>query len=160
MGECNAFAGGHEFRSRQAERLRAELVTLPEFKLYVRRNDFRIGAVIARTGGYMPAVAEQVRAHLGPGGVFVDVGANIGYFTVLAATLVGERGWVVAFEPNPDNCDLIRLSLAANGLTNVAVQQGAVATGRRTARTGDRTALRVAKRSSSTFAPHCIAEGA
>ena len=44
---------------------------------------------------------------LGEGDVFVDIGANSGYFSVLAALSVGARGRVFAFEPNPD----VRLQL-------------------------------------------------
>ena len=48
---------------------------------------------------YEPAVTDAIAAALGPGDVFVDIGANIGYFSVLAATIVGDRGRVIAFEP-------------------------------------------------------------
>jgi FkbM family methyltransferase len=48
---------------------------------------------------------------------FVDVGANIGYFALMAATLVGPQGKVIAFEPNLDNCELFRRSIAASGFT-------------------------------------------
>jgi len=48
---------------------------------------------------YEPGVTDAIVATLGPGDVFVDVGANIGYFSVLAAAIVGDRGRVVAFEP-------------------------------------------------------------
>jgi FkbM family methyltransferase len=50
---------------------------------------------------YEPATVRAVRALLGPGGVFVDVGANCGYFSLVAAALVGSSGRVFAFEPNP-----------------------------------------------------------
>jgi FkbM family methyltransferase len=50
---------------------------------------------------YEPATTEYLLRRLPPGGVFVDIGANHGYFTVLAAARVGDRGRVIAFEPNP-----------------------------------------------------------
>jgi FkbM family methyltransferase len=50
---------------------------------------------------YEVATTEYVTSHLVPGAVFVDVGANHGYFSMLAASRVGARGRVVAFEPNP-----------------------------------------------------------
>lgn len=56
---------------------------------------------------------------LGDGGVFVDVGANIGYFTKLASELVGARGKVLAFEPMPSALRLLRMNTA--GLSNVIV---------------------------------------
>lgn len=54
-----------------------------------------------------------------PGMVFVDVGANIGYFTTLAARLVGDRGRVVAFEPDVENYLLLRRNIDGNGLDTV-----------------------------------------
>lgn len=50
---------------------------------------------------YEPATTEVLIRRLRPGHVFVDVGANHGYFTLLAASLVGPTGRVAAFEPNP-----------------------------------------------------------
>jgi FkbM family methyltransferase len=50
---------------------------------------------------YEPATSEFVKRMLPAGGVFVDVGANHGYFSLLAASWMGDRGRVFAFEPNP-----------------------------------------------------------
>lgn len=49
------------------------------------------------------------------GGVMVDVGANIGYFTLLAANLVGAQGRVVAVEAHPDLFELLRRNVVMNG---------------------------------------------
>jgi FkbM family methyltransferase len=56
---------------------------------------------------------------LEPGQVFVDVGANIGYFSLLAAHCVGARGAVYAFEPDPANHALLLRSAAENGFTSI-----------------------------------------
>lgn len=68
-----------------------------------------------------------MRPHLRPGAVVVDVGANVGYHTLMAARHVGPAGKVIAFEPAIDNCDLLARSVAANGLGNVAIHAVAVA---------------------------------
>ena len=52
---------------------------------------------------YEAAETAFVKAHLKPGDLFVDVGAHIGYYSVLASGLVGPRGRVFAFEPDPMN---------------------------------------------------------
>jgi FkbM family methyltransferase len=52
------------------------------------------------------------------GDVFVDVGANIGYFSVLAASLVSAEGAVFAFEPEPENFRLLQANAALNALQN------------------------------------------
>lgn len=58
-----------------------------------------------------------------PGDTVIDVGANIGLVTLTLAGLVGEKGKVWAFDPNPGLVELIRQSLAENGLENVFVEQ-------------------------------------
>ena len=63
---------------------------------------------------YEPQTTEFVRAHLAPGDAFVDVGANHGYFTLLAAALVGARGRVFSFEPNPHTRERLRVHLVCN----------------------------------------------
>jgi len=62
-----------------------------------------------------------LRNVLRPGDTFVDIGANIGLMTLLAAHAVGPTGVVYAFEPNPDCCERIRLHVTRNGLTQVHV---------------------------------------
>jgi FkbM family methyltransferase len=67
-------------------------------------------------------VQEAMRRHLGPGGVFYDIGANVGFFALLAAHFVDTaQGHVYAFEPTPDNAAEIRSNVALNGLPNVTV---------------------------------------
>src|SRR5262249_48315510 len=56
---------------------------------------------------------------LRPGDVFVDVGAHIGYFSILAAKLVGPTGAVFSFEPEPDNFARLMRHARENGLPQV-----------------------------------------
>lgn len=58
-------------------------------------------------------------AHLQPGDVYVDVGANIGYYTLVAARCVGAAGQVIAYEPDADNFALLQANLALNQLPQV-----------------------------------------
>jgi FkbM family methyltransferase len=54
-----------------------------------------------------------------PGDTIVDIGANIGTFSVLAARKVGPTGQVISFEPNPEICRRLEENVALNGLDNV-----------------------------------------
>jgi FkbM family methyltransferase len=64
---------------------------------------------------YEPQTADCLVRSLMPGSVFVDVGANHGYFSLLAAALVGSSGRVVAFEPNPQVFGQLRTHVMLNG---------------------------------------------
>ena len=67
---------------------------------------------------YEPKATEMLLNSLEPGAVFVDIGANTGYFTVLAALRVDSAGHVFAFEPNPSVRDQLQRHLEVNGINN------------------------------------------
>jgi len=77
-------------------------------------------------GGGEPEVQEALRQHLKPGMIFFDVGANIGFFSLLAARLVGKEGRVVAFEADPEVAGRLRDHVARNEFGWVTVEQQAV----------------------------------
>src|SRR5688572_30507212 len=66
-------------------------------------------------------VQRCLAAHLGPGDVFYDVGANVGFFSLLATKRVGPDGVVYALEPVAENASAVRRNARLNGLTNVSV---------------------------------------
>ncbi|RLQ21534.1 FkbM family methyltransferase [Seongchinamella sediminis] len=78
-------------------------------------RDRYVSRCLREQGIWEPYESSLVLAFLAPGDVFVDVGANIGYFSLLAASRVGPDGAVYAFEPDPDNFLLLTNSVALNG---------------------------------------------
>lgn len=68
------------------------------------------------------------------GDIVFDIGANVGFYTLLASALVGDAGHVYAFEPLPRNIGLLQRHVAVNGLTNVTIVEGAVSNREGTAR--------------------------
>lgn len=73
--------------------------------------------------------AEEQQAfvrHVRPGGVVFDVGANAGFFTLLASRLAGEHGSVVAFEPFSGAVGYLRRHVELNDARNVTVIEAAV----------------------------------
>jgi FkbM family methyltransferase len=79
-------------------------------------------------GNLESAVQEAMVRHLGDGGVFYDIGANLGFFALLGAHLAGlDTGHVYAFEAAPENAEAIRSNAALNGIGNVTVIAKAVA---------------------------------
>lgn len=86
------------------------------------------GGKVARVllGTYEPEQTGLLARSLRPGDTFLDLGAHVGFHTLLAARLVGPAGWVVAFEPSPRNARYLRRHLALNGCGNVRVEEAAV----------------------------------
>jgi len=103
-----------------------ERVETADFALYVIGADPVVARELITTGEYEPHVARPLRAALRPGAVFVDVGANVGYYSLLAARAVGEHGKVVAFEPSPANLKVLLLNKLTSGLDHLTVYPFAV----------------------------------
>ncbi|MBZ5698580.1 MAG: FkbM family methyltransferase [Acidobacteriia bacterium] len=77
-------------------------------------------------GDVEPAIQEVLAEKLKPGMVFYDLGANIGFFSLLAARLVGATGKVISFEPDPEIVGRLRRNIAQNGFANVTVVQAGI----------------------------------
>lgn len=67
-------------------------------------------------GTYEPALCKAIQQHVKPGFVCLDIGANIGYFTLLLAHYAGQAGRVYAFEPLPQNHEVLNENVALNQL--------------------------------------------
>lgn len=81
-----------------------------KYYYYRRKNDWSFPSNMAHlTGGniasgdYEPEVSEVVKENLTTGGLFIDVGANVGYFARFASNIVGANGKIFAFEVEPEN---------------------------------------------------------
>ncbi|MEV6923090.1 FkbM family methyltransferase [Dactylosporangium sp. NPDC051485] len=85
--------------------------------LVVPSDDYSLMPSLATRGAIEPPLTNYFTAAVHPGQTVVDVGANVGYFTVLAARRVGAGGRVVAFEANPATAGLLRDNLSLNWLT-------------------------------------------
>lgn len=87
-------------------------------------EDHGLLIAVMETGGQMePGTFAVASALLRPGGAFVDVGANVGTFTLPLARLVGAGGHVLALEPSPRVAALLAQTMALNGLSRtVAVE--------------------------------------
>lgn len=68
-----------------------------------------------------PIQTNQVKKHIKPGSIVIDAGAHIGYYTLLFAKLVKEKGHVYAFEPSLENFKLLEKNVAINGYKNVTL---------------------------------------
>jgi FkbM family methyltransferase len=78
-------------------------------------------------GTYEPEVQTEIRRHLKPGAIAIDVGANVGWHTLLMAARAGSTGRVYAFEPNDSTRRRLVSAVEANDLAHVTVDGRAVA---------------------------------
>lgn len=98
------------------------LRALPDLQIWVDLADERLLEVFYEARSQNP---EQMAltSLLHEGDSFIDVGANYGTFSLVAARMVGPSGRVVAIEPQPQLTKLIRRSADANGFTNLDVHE-------------------------------------
>lgn len=94
-------------------------VDLGDRVMVLDRADSSVSQEIIAWRSYEPGITAQIARHLGTGMTFVDVGANVGYFSILASRLVGPSGRVVAVEPSSENCRLLLLSIERNRADNI-----------------------------------------
>jgi FkbM family methyltransferase len=88
---------------------------LGRYKMYVDTRDIGIASHLMMEGYWEMWVTEAMMRLLRRGAVVADVGANLGYFTLLMADLTGADGHVLSFEPNPELARRLRKSIDVNG---------------------------------------------
>ncbi len=109
----------------------SSVIEVEESKMYAdinhpsqsMRNTFR---AYASNRIHEPQTTELIKSLVKKGDVVLDLGANIGYFTLLAAKLVGEKGRVFSFEPEPTNFKYLTKNIQLNNYTQVKAMQNAV----------------------------------
>ena len=79
-----------------------------------------------RSGTYEPDVTNVLHSIVMPGMTMVDVGANIGYYTLLGSRLVGDQGRVYAFEPDAEAYRYLEMNVKRGRVGNVTAVQAAV----------------------------------
>jgi FkbM family methyltransferase len=98
---------------------------LGKYTFYYLPDDKFVGQRIALEK-YEPYETKLILRQVKKGAVVIDVGANIGYYTVLLAKKVGKLGKVYAFEPDEINFEILEKNIKANNLKNVIAIQAAV----------------------------------
>ena len=91
---------------------------LGRFRMYVDTSDLGLSSHLLTMGYWEMWHTEVIARLVKPGMVAVDIGANLGYFTLLMAELVGPTGRVHAVEPNAAIAERLRRSVYVNGFTS------------------------------------------
>lgn len=94
--------------------------------IFLNPADKVITQMLMDSGTYEPETTATIHDLLGPGDTFIDVGANIGWFTLIASREVGDQGRVVAFEPEPQSFEFLRRNVEFNKCSNVILEEKAL----------------------------------
>lgn len=105
--------------------VRREELATPDGVFWIDPASYQ-GLRLAEHGTYEPELLATVKSRLPSGGVFVDVGANEGYFSVAASTAVGPSGRVLAIEPQTRLQPVLARNFQLNGCANITTVSTAV----------------------------------
>ena len=136
-----------------------ELIGLPRFRMVTHgRGDIFVSRVIEDCGSWEGSNTALLLQMLGQPADFIDIGANIGWFTLVAAHALSGRGQVHSFEPDPAHLAKLRANVSANHLENVTINSCALSDRNGDARLylnavnrGDNSLLPSIERSGSTL---------
>jgi len=102
------------------------LINIQGSKMYVNTQDMSFVPSLMVSGVYEKYETELFKKLVKPGMTVVDIGSNIGYYSLIAAKLAGNNGKVYAFEPEPNNYNLLVKNIKINNYANIIPIQKAV----------------------------------
>lgn len=105
---------------------RLDIPPVGGFRLLTAGHDEIVGGIIRGSRLWEPVETALLLGFVRPGDRVVDVGAHVGYFTVLASKRVGRSGQVLAFEPESGNFELLKANCILNGCHNVGLERKAL----------------------------------
>lgn len=123
------------------------LKTIQGSPMILNLADAGIARELALTGIHEANSTKQLHQELRPGMTIVEVGANIGYYSLIEAKIIGGSGKIFALEPSPDNMRYLKANVHLNGLENT-VETHLLAAGRKT---GTQTLYIMDKGNTSSF---------
>jgi FkbM family methyltransferase len=98
----------------------AEVKTIHEFSIYVDKEDYAVGKQIQEIKNYEPDISNLFKSYLKEDSCFIDIGANIGFYSLLTAS-ISKKGKIFSFEPNTFNCLLLEKSKLKNQFQNIQI---------------------------------------
>jgi FkbM family methyltransferase len=99
---------------------KSEIDTIYGHHMFLDKQD---SMNLSRWGFYERQESERIRETIHEGQIVLDIGANIGYFTLLLAATVGPTGRVIAFEPDPTNYDLLVRNIIGNDYDQIVAAE-------------------------------------
>jgi len=81
---------------------------------------------LSTNGVFEPYTTQVIKRNISSGDIVIDIGANIGYFTLIMAKCIRENGKVFSFEPEPKNFELLKKNVEINNYSNVILEKKAI----------------------------------
>ncbi len=106
--------------------LKPDYVMIQNHKLFIDKWDEVVSQELLLSGKWEEYETELFKKHINKGDVVLDIGAHIGYYTLIAARSVGNKGKVYAFEPDLKNFKLLKKNVEENKYKNVVLVNKAV----------------------------------
>jgi FkbM family methyltransferase len=103
--------------------LKTDFAEVQGSKMYLDPND---SLNLSINGVYGELDTRIMKEYVLKNDIVIDVGANIGYYTLLFSRLVGEQGKVLSFEPEPKNFEILKKNIEINAYKNVQIEQVAL----------------------------------
>jgi len=103
--------------------LKSDFVEISGHKIFLDSKDSLFLSIDGNYDSYETEIAHQ---QIKKGNIVLDIGANIGFYTLIFAKLVGDKGKVIAFEPEPSNFGILKKNVETNGYKNVILVPKAV----------------------------------
>jgi FkbM family methyltransferase len=100
-----------------------KIVKINSNKMYLDSKD---SLLLSLRKNYEPKHVELMKSIVKEGDIVMDIGAHIGYYTLILAEIVGPKGKVYAFEPNPENFKVLQKNIEINGYKNVILEKKAI----------------------------------
>lgn len=106
--------------------LKPNYIFLEKHKIYIDKSDLVISENLLFSNNWEEYETKLFKKNIKKGDTILDIGAHIGYYTLIAANLVGRKGKVYAFEPDPKNFKLLEKNVKENKYKNVILVNKAV----------------------------------
>ena len=113
----------NDLNAKVIERLKNEFVIIDGDKIFLDEKD---SLLLSINKIYEKNETNFVKDSVNKGDVVIDIGANIGYYTLMFAKLVGDTGKIYSFEPDPRNFLILEKNIQINGYNNVILEKKAV----------------------------------
>ena len=113
----------NDLNAKVIERLKNEFVIIDGNKMFLDEKD---SLLLSINKIYEKNETNFVKDSVNKGDIVIDIGANIGYYTLMFAKLVGDTGKIYSFEPDPRNFLILEKNIQINGYNNIILEKKAV----------------------------------